>query len=55
MAQATQETTMPKIEIVDQPDEQEETGKNSFRFTLPIILGLTLLGIFFLFRRKTQE
>lgn len=54
MAQATQETTIPKIEIVDQPDEQEATGKNAFRFILPIILTLTVLSVFFLFKRKSR-
>lgn len=54
MAQATQETTIPKIEIVDQPDEQEATGKSAFRFILPIVLTLTVLSVFFLFKRKSR-
>ncbi|GHO86237.1 hypothetical protein [Dictyobacter formicarum] len=55
MAQATQETMTPKIEIVDQPDEEEATGKSAFRFILPIILTLSVLGVFFLFKRKSRS
>lgn len=54
MAQTTQEAPMPKIEIVDQPDHQEETGKSAFRFILPLILTLSLLGVFFLSKRKAH-
>ncbi|GCE24979.1 hypothetical protein KDA_04630 [Dictyobacter alpinus] len=55
MASATPEIATPKIEIVDQPEEQQEDSKRTFRFSLSIILGLTLLAVFFLFQRRSRE
>ncbi|GER86374.1 hypothetical protein KDW_05360 [Dictyobacter vulcani] len=54
MAYVAPETVTPKIEIVDQPEEQAAENKRTFRFSLPIMLGVTLLAIFFLFQRRSR-
>lgn len=55
MAYVAPEAAAPKIEIVDQPEEQAVENKRNFRFSLPIILGFTLLAIFFLFQRRSRS
>jgi hypothetical protein len=55
MTQTTEETPVCRIEIVDQPDEIEQREKSASRFSLPFILVLSLLGIFFLFRRSRHH
>lgn len=58
MSQSTQARALPKIEIVDQPEENGPQKKRSTRFSLPVILiiaGVSLLGFILAYRRTSQQ
>ncbi len=54
MAKMLKEPVTEKIEIVDQPEE--ENSKRGLRswITIPLVLAVAALGVFFLVRRLTH-